>query len=80
MMNKKGQVARYLIFDFLSAAISWTIFYIFRKAVIEPQLFGMDIPIEFTKRYFLGLLFIPLFGSFFTTSLVFTKTFITAHA
>lgn len=60
MMNKKGQVARYLIFDFLSAAISWTIFYIFRKAVIEPQLFGMDIPIEFTKRYFLGLLFIPL--------------------
>jgi exopolysaccharide biosynthesis polyprenyl glycosylphosphotransferase len=61
MMNKKGQVAKYLIFDFLSAAISWTTFFIFRKAVIEPQLFGIDIPIEFPPRYFLGLLLIPVF-------------------
>lgn len=58
-MNKKWQVVRYLILDFLAAAISWTVFFIYRKAVIEPQLFGIDIPIEFTNRYFLGLAFIP---------------------
>ena len=60
-MNKNGQVAKYLIFDFLAAAFSWTLFFIYRKAVIEPQRFGIDIPIEFTNRYYLGLLLIPLF-------------------
>ena len=59
-MNKKKQVARYLIFDFLAAALSWTAFFIYRKAVIEPQRFGIDIPIEFTNRYFLGLFLIPI--------------------
>lgn len=59
MMNRKWQVAKYLTLDFSAAAISWTIFFIYRKAVIEPQRFGIDIPIEFTNRYFLGLLFIP---------------------
>lgn len=60
MMNKRWQVAKYLIFDFLASAISWTVFFIYRKAVIEPQYFGIDIPIEFSNRYFLGLAFIPL--------------------
>jgi exopolysaccharide biosynthesis polyprenyl glycosylphosphotransferase len=59
MMNRKWQVAKYLTLDFSAAAISWTLFFIYRKAVIEPQRFGIDIPIEFTNRYFLGLLFIP---------------------
>lgn len=59
-MNKSGQVAKYLIFDFIAAAISWTLFFIYRKAVIEPQRFGIDIPIEFTSRYYLGLVVIPL--------------------
>lgn len=60
-MNKKRQVAKYLVFDFLAAALSWTLFFIYRKLVIEPQRFGIEIPLEFTNRYFLGLLFIPLF-------------------
>ena len=59
-MNRKWQVAKYLILDFVAAAISWTAFFVYRKAVIEPQRFGIDIPIEFTNRYFLGLIFIPL--------------------
>ena len=64
-MNKKWQVAKYILFDFLAAAVSWTTFFVYRKAVIEPQLFGIDIPIEFTHRYFMGLAFIPLFWVFF---------------
>lgn len=59
-MNRKRQVLKYLVFDFLAAALSWTVFYVYRKAVIEPQRFGIDIPIEFTNRYYLGLLLIPV--------------------
>ncbi len=59
VMNRKWQVAKYLFFDFLAAALSWTVFFIYRKAVIEPQYFGIDIPLEFSDRYFLGLAFIP---------------------
>jgi exopolysaccharide biosynthesis polyprenyl glycosylphosphotransferase len=60
-MNKTRQVARYVIFDFLAATISWAIFYIYRKEVIEPQHFGVDVPIELTKSFFLGLILIPSF-------------------
>ncbi|MCK5729726.1 MAG: sugar transferase, partial [Draconibacterium sp.] len=59
-MNRSAQVAKYLIFDFLAAAISWTLFFIYRKKVIEPQHFGIEIPIEFTNRFYLGLIIIPI--------------------
>jgi exopolysaccharide biosynthesis polyprenyl glycosylphosphotransferase len=58
-MDKKWQVVKYLLLDFLAAAISWTAFFIYRKAVIEPQRFGIDIPIEFTTNYYLGAILIP---------------------
>jgi len=60
-MNKPWQVAKYLSFDILAAAISWVVFFIYRKAIIEPQRFGIDIPIEFSNRFYLGLIFIPVF-------------------
>ncbi len=60
-MNKKTQLARYLLSDYLSAGLSWTCFYVFRKAYIEPLKFGYKIPISFDERFFLGLLLIPLF-------------------
>ncbi len=60
-MNRTWQVAKYLFFDVLAAAISWVIFFVYRKAIIEPQRFGIDIPIEFNNRFFLGLIFIPVF-------------------
>ncbi len=59
-MNKSAQVAKYLVFDFLAAAISWILFFIYRKTVIEPQRFGIDIPLEFTTRFYLGLIIIPV--------------------
>jgi len=60
-MNKKPQLIRYLISDYLSAGLSWTCFYVFRKAYIEPLKFGYKIPISFDERFFMGLLLIPLF-------------------
>lgn len=59
-MKKKHQVAKYLVTDYFTAALSWTLFYVFRKEYVEPMKFGYDIPIEFSTRYFLGLSVIPL--------------------
>lgn len=58
-MNKKKQVINYLIVDFIAAAASWTLFYVFRKKFVEPLKFGYDIPIEFGERYYLGLVIVP---------------------
>ncbi|MGQ7867966.1 sugar transferase [Sunxiuqinia sp. sy24] len=58
-MNKKVQVVRYLFFDFFAAAISWILFYLYRKLQIEPQHFGTEVPLELTNQFYLGLLTIP---------------------
>lgn len=60
-MNKTRQVARYAFFDFLAAALSWAAFFIYRKKVIEPQIFGIEIPIDLTASFCLGLVIIPAF-------------------
>ncbi|MFC2086617.1 sugar transferase [Bacteroidota bacterium] len=60
-MSERRRQILYIAFDLLTAACAWTIFYIFRKIVIEPQKFGYSIPIEFTSEYYKGLLIIPVF-------------------
>lgn len=58
-MNRNKQLVRYLIFDFLSAAIAWGLFYIFRKKYIESVKFGYDVPLDFDNRFYLGIIIIP---------------------
>lgn len=58
-MKKSIRISTYLIFDFFAAAISWTLFFIYRKAFIEPQRFGIEIPIEFTTSFYLALSVLP---------------------
>lgn len=54
-MKKKNSIKYlFLIFDYLSASISWSVFFYFRKTQIE------NIPFEFTERFYLGLIIIPL--------------------
>lgn len=61
MRNKKIQVAKYVIADFLAAMIAWIIFFIFRKVSIENDLF-YDINKVFSDgNFFKGVLFIPVF-------------------
>jgi exopolysaccharide biosynthesis polyprenyl glycosylphosphotransferase len=59
-MNRRKQLIRYLVSDFLSAIIAWTSFYIYRKVYIEPQKFGHKIPIELDVKFYLGIILIPL--------------------
>ncbi len=62
--NRKFQKALYIISDLISAALSWSLFYIFRKLFIEPQKYGHPIAIEFDARFYLGLSLIPFFWFF----------------
>ncbi len=60
-MNKRFQLIKYITSDFLSAALSWSCFYIYRKVYVETMKFGEDIPISFDSKFYLGIIFIPLF-------------------
>lgn len=59
-MNKNRFGWFFAISDYLSATLAWFLFYIYRKKYLEPALFG-DIPLEFTDRFYLGIVLIPLF-------------------
>lgn len=60
-MNKKLHTLKYIIFDFLTAGSAWTVFYLLRKIYVETKKFGYEIPLEFTPRFYLGLIIIPIF-------------------
>ena len=60
-MNKNLQTFKYIIFDIISSIISWSIFYMFRKLIIESQKYGFQIPIEFTTKFYLGISILPFF-------------------
>jgi len=59
MKNHRKQRFRYIFFDFLAASAAWTLFYIFRKVQIEPQVFGIDIPITLGERFWAGVIGLP---------------------
>lgn len=58
-MNRRQQLIRYLIFDFLSASIAWGLFFIYRKAFIEP-LHEFRFPVDLGFKFYLGITCIPL--------------------
>lgn len=60
-MNKTLQALKYLLADLFSAGFAWSLFYIFRKIYIEPQKYGMAVDLEFNRKFYMGLLLIPIF-------------------
>ena len=54
-MNRKQQVLKYLIGDFLAAVLAWGAFYSYRKLYIE------EVPLAFDEKFYIGILIIPLF-------------------
>ncbi|MBR1775305.1 MAG: sugar transferase [Bacteroidales bacterium] len=63
-MNKNLQTAKYLIADYVSAALAWVIFFMFRKLTIENNQFN-DINAVFADaNLYKGIIFIPLFWLF----------------
>lgn len=58
-MNKTLQVTKYVVADFLAAAIAWAFFFLYRKSLVEYDLF-QRLDIIFTdKNFYVGVGFIP---------------------
>ena len=63
-MNKKLQVFKYLFFDYLSAAIAWGLFFVFRTYIAESKpdlIFSLVVS---DRKFWLGVIFIPMFWIF----------------
>ncbi|MGZ5244828.1 MAG: sugar transferase [Bacteroidia bacterium] len=59
-MNKRTESIKYVVSDFLAAALAWTLFYLYRHAVLEPEKYGYDIPVfSFDANYFIAIFLIP---------------------
>lgn len=58
-MNKHLQTFKYVFADYLSAALAWTLFYLYRKLYIEPDKFGMLPEKIFDSQYIVGILILP---------------------
>lgn len=61
MIDRRIQVAKYVAADLFGSALAWTLFYVYRKAYLEPIKFGVPVPIELDANYYKGLVLIPLF-------------------
>jgi exopolysaccharide biosynthesis polyprenyl glycosylphosphotransferase len=58
-MNKRKQVAKYMFFDALAAALAWSLFYIYRKLYIEGFNHYADVKLD--KNFWIALFVIPAF-------------------
>lgn len=60
-MNKKLQVAKYVVADILSAFLAWALFFYSRKVSIDHQLSHVKEQILIDNNLYLGLIVIPIF-------------------
>ncbi|NLU40022.1 MAG: sugar transferase [Bacteroidales bacterium] len=60
-MDKRKQVAKYMLFDALAAAGAWALFYIYRKLYIEKGVFDQFENIHIDSNFWLALFVIPAF-------------------
>jgi exopolysaccharide biosynthesis polyprenyl glycosylphosphotransferase len=60
-MNKKLQVLKYLIADYLSAFIAWSLFFYDRKFTVDHQVYQIKEQVLIDNNLYLGLILIPLF-------------------
>jgi len=60
-MNKKLQVTKYVIADFISAGLAWMLFFIFRKYSLEPVVLQRLGEVFDDRNLYLGILIVPVF-------------------
>lgn len=59
-MNRRLQVAKYVLVDLIGSGLAWTLFFVYRKMYLEPIHIAFN-EIHFDANYFMGLVLIPLF-------------------
>jgi len=60
-MNRKLQVAKYVILDWLAALIAWSLFYLFRKYQEDPNILSDISRIADDDNFWLGIVLLPVF-------------------
>jgi len=60
-MKKHLQTFKYIFSDYIASLITWALFYILRKKLIESDFFGYQIDINYDKKFYIGLILIPIF-------------------
>ncbi|MDO9512137.1 MAG: sugar transferase [Bacteroidales bacterium] len=63
-MNKTLQVLKYVISDYLSASIVWTVFFLYRKYYVDPWFLEHFTTALKDPNFYYGLIFVPLFWMF----------------
>lgn len=59
-MNKNLQRLKYVVLDFLSAILGWSVYYLYRKHLIGISQAGLNVWAEFNRLYIIGLIVFPL--------------------
>ena len=59
-MNIKLQVFKYAILDYFAAAIAWSLFFLYRKVSVDPQIINFLDEIITDKKYWVGIIVIPI--------------------
>jgi exopolysaccharide biosynthesis polyprenyl glycosylphosphotransferase len=60
-MSQKTATLKYIISDFITAAISWTIFFLFRRIINEYTPPGFEFHQYFNTAFYLGIIIVPIF-------------------
>lgn len=60
-MNKQVQLIKYLLADLVAAILSWLLFFVYRKIVVEPFTIGQWKTFLNDPNFFIGIAIIPLF-------------------
>ncbi len=60
-MNRKLQRLKYLISDFLAGCLSWFLFFVLRKELIESPKFGFSVSPELDTKFWISMFGIALF-------------------
>jgi exopolysaccharide biosynthesis polyprenyl glycosylphosphotransferase len=62
LINKrKIHTNLFVVTDAISASVAWTLFFAFRKTIIEPDKFGYKIPIELDQNFYFALCLVPVY-------------------
>jgi exopolysaccharide biosynthesis polyprenyl glycosylphosphotransferase len=61
-MSKRRQISKYVIFDFFAALLSWILFFLYRKFIVETPQAGDTIYKYISDiNFYLGVVIVPVF-------------------